>query len=692
MTSTARGASSASELELAIDARLSSVNAVLTLSLILTQASSPAQVMRLVTTAIPSIARCETALAWHPRRSGDYYQRAPGDVSAALARVTAPGRLEMGGFSSWSAFPLTSPIADEPVFLMVVGGDALSGEETFLLSVLAQLCGTVIAKLELIAAERSTAQRVAALNAELESTISTLTRIMEIHRRLNEIAPNAGEMGIATTLHQLTGLGVLIQDVSGQTRATAGSVPGDHLAAERSGRRQELIGRLRTERRAIYHDRAWLALANPRADVLGVIALIDPARTASETDLAALEYAATVLSVELARLQSLAEGELRSRAARERDIAQARAAELAASEARQRAILEAALNAVISIDQYARVTYVNSAFEHIFGYRADEVIGRELANLVMPPALREAHRQGFARYLTTGQTRILDQRIEMTAMRADGSEFPAEVTVTRTGPADEPVFTGYLRDITERQRAEQELKASRARLVAASDAARQRVTRDLHDGAQQRFVSTLINLQLADQKWESAPQRAKQFLGLALRDAQRGIDDLREIAAGIHPAILTQRGLAAAIDAIAAQLPIPVQIEVRDRRLPAPIEASVYFFCSEALTNVVKHARATSAWVRVELEGNRCAVEVRDDGIGGAQRRSETSGLNGLRDRIGALSGTMDVISPANGGTVLRASIPLSSGRPARPSPARPAEGMPERGAGNAPSAGRHRE
>ena len=659
MTSTASGASSASDLELAVNARLSSVNAVFTLSLILTQASSPAQVMRLVTTAIPSIARCEKALAWHPRRSGDYYQRAPDALSKALASLMAPGRLTLDGWTSWSAFPLTSPLADEPVFLMIAGGDALSDEEIFLLSVLAQLCGTMIAKLELIAAERSTAQRVAALNAELESTISTLTRIMEIHRRLNEIAPNAGEMGIAATLHQLTGFVVVIQDASGQARATAGGAPGDHLTADEPRRRQELIGRLRTARRAIYHEPAWLALANPRADVVGVITLIDPGRTANATDVVALEYAATVLSVELARVQGLAEAELRSQAARERDIAQARAAELAASEARQRAILEAAHDAVISIDKDARVTYVNSAFEHIFGYRADDVIGRELADIVVPPALREAHRQGLARYLTTGQARILDRRIEMTAMRADGSDFPAEVTVTRTGPPEEPVFTGYVRDITQRQRAEQELKASRARLVAASDAARQQVTRDLHDGAQQRFVSTLINLQLADQKWESTPQRARQFLGLALRDAQRGIDDLRGIAAGLHPAILTQRGLAAAIHGLAAQLPIPVQIEVRDRRLPAAIEASVYFFCSEALTNVVKHARATSAWVRVELEGNECVVEVRDDGIGGAEARSQTSGLNGLRDRIGALSGTMDIISPAGRGTVLRASFPL---------------------------------
>src|SRR5215471_1085901 len=98
-----------------------------------------------------------------------------------------------------------------------------------------------------------------------------------------------------------------------------------------------------------------------------------------------------------------------------------------------------------------------------------------------------------------------------------------------------------------------------------------------------------------------------------------------------------------------------------DRKLPGPIEASVYFFCSEALTNIVKHARATSAWVRVELQADQCAVEVRDDGIGGAQPRSETGGLNGLRDRVGALKGTMDITSPATGGTVLQARIPLPS-------------------------------
>jgi PAS domain S-box-containing protein len=494
-----------------VNAELSSVNAVFTLSLILTQASSPVQLIRLVTTAIPSIARCQRALAWHPVSAGDYYERAPDGIGDALAALTEPGQLDIGDSSSCWAFPVNSRRVGEPVFLMVIGGESLTAEEIFLLSVLAQLCGTVIAKLELIAAERMNARRIAAL----------------------------------------------------------------------------------------------------------------------------------------------------SQADRDRDIAQARAAELTASETRQRAILEAALDAVVSADQLGRVTYVNGAFEQIFGYRAAEVIGRELGEVIVPPSLREAHRQGFARHLATGERRILDQRLELTAMRADGSEFPAEVTVTRTGPPAEPAFTGYIRDITERQRAEQDLMASRARLVAASDTARRRVTRDLHDGAQQRFVMTLINLQLAEQKWDSAPEQARELVSRALGDARHGLEDLRELVAGIHPELLTQRGLAAAIGALAARLPVPVKLDVPARRLPAAVEASVYFFCAEALTNVVRHARATSARVRVDISADWCAVEVRDDGIGGARPRSEDSGLTGLRDRIGALRGTVDITSPAAGGTLLRATIPL---------------------------------
>ena len=212
----------------------------------------------------------------------------------------------------------------------------------------------------------------------------------------------------------------------------------------------------------------------------------------------------------------------------------------------------------------------------------------------------------------------------------------------------------------------QELVASRARVVTSSDAARQRLARDLHDGAQQLFVSSVINLQRAQQEWSSSPQQARRLLDEGLCDAQNGISQLREIAAGIHPAILTQRGLAAALDALAARVAVLVELDVMAGRLPEPVESGIYFFCSEALTNIGKHAHAKSAWVRVALQGDRCTVEVRDDGLGGAEPGPPSSGLTGLRDRIGALGGGVDISSPAGAGTVLRAWIPLSS-EPARP-------------------------
>lgn len=641
---------------------VSSVNSVLSLSLILAQVSTPAQAMRLVTTAVPSIAASHRAVAWHPSRSGDYFEQAPEDVGGLLADLTEVTRLDVKGPAACWAFPVTSPFSREQVFLIVTGSEDLSDQETFLLSVLAQLCGTVIASQESIAAERSRIRQIAALNAELEATVATLARLMEIHRSLTGIAASGGQAGIAATLHQLTDFPVLIVDEHGDTRMTAGQLP-DDLVNREAGSWEEIVRLLRTTRRAIYRRRAWLMPAMPRADVLSVIALVDPARSATKTDLAALEHAATVLSVELARLESVSEAELRGQADREREVAETRASVLAVSEARQRAILEAALDAVISIDQYARVTYVNSAFERTFGFRAEEVMGRDLAETIVPPSLREAHRRGLARYLETGQGTILDRRIEMSALRADGTEFAAEVAVTRTGLPGEAAFTAYVRDITGRQRAEQELIASRARLVTASDAARQRLTRDLHDGAQQHLVATLINLQLAEQRWESAPHRARELLGQALEDTRRGIEDLRELAAGLHPAVLTQHGLAPAVRALADRVAIPVEIDVPGNRLPGSIEASLYFFCSEALTNIVKHAHATRAWVRLEVAADRCVAEVRDDGIGGARPRSDSSGLIGLSDRMGAIGGTLDITSPPSGGTVLRASVPIPNGQ-----------------------------
>jgi PAS domain S-box-containing protein len=510
------------------------------------------------------------------------------------------------------------------------------------------------------------------------------------------------------------------------------------------------------------------------------------------------------------------------------------AAELVASEARQRATLDAALDCVISMDRNGLITYFNPAAERAFGRSADDVIGLEMAETIVPPSLRERHREGLARHLATGERRVLGRRTELQAMRADGSEFPVELTVTRVQVNDQPAFTAFIRDITERKQAEQdlistqrrleliaaeqaalrrvatlvargavpqhvfdavceetgrlieatnvnlahftlggtnltvaswslhgnhiprgtelplegesinamvrrakeparvdsydgvsgelaglirelgirseiaapvvidghvwgaliagsdkdeplpagmesrlanfaeltamavsnatarsELIAASRRVIEAGDAARRRVTRDLHDGAQQQLVNSVINLQLAQHKWTQVPERAKELLDVGVEEAAAGIEALRELAAGIHPAILTDRGLAAAVEALAKTMPVPTEVEIADVPLARSIEASVYFFCSEALTNVAKHARARSARVEIQVEDSCLIVEIADDGVGGAAPRSAGSGLTGLSDRVAALDGHLELRSPEAGGTTLRASIPL---------------------------------
>ena len=168
--------------------------------------------------------------------------------------------------------------------------------------------------------------------------------------------------------------------------------------------------------------------------------------------------------------------------------------EVRARESRLRAMLEAALDAVVSMDAEGRVIGWNGAAETIFGYPASEVIGREMAELIVPPALRDAHRRGLARFLESRRGVVLDRRLELTGMRSDGSEFPVELTITRIALPGPPTFTGYLRDITDRVQADRELRASRARLVEVADAERRRIQRNLHDGAQQRLTSVLLSL------------------------------------------------------------------------------------------------------------------------------------------------------------------------------------------------------
>jgi PAS domain S-box-containing protein len=198
-----------------------------------------------------------------------------------------------------------------------------------------------------------------------------------------------------------------------------------------------------------------------------------------------------------------------------------------------------------------------------------------------------------------------------------------------------------------------ELVASRTRLVEAADEQRRQVVRDLHDGAQQRLVEAVMTLQLAQARGEDMPLVAE-----GVEHVRAAIAELRELARGIHPSILTHRGLAAAVDALTHRMPLPVAVQIPNDRYPPSVESAAYFVVAEALTNVAKYAEAGTARVTATSSDGCLILTIEDDGVGGA-RPSVGSGLSGLQDRITALSGTLTVYSPAGRGTRIRAEIPI---------------------------------
>jgi signal transduction histidine kinase len=220
-------------------------------------------------------------------------------------------------------------------------------------------------------------------------------------------------------------------------------------------------------------------------------------------------------------------------------------------------------------------------------------------------------------------------------------------------------FAQLITDALANTDAREQLAASRARILKAGDEERRRLGRDLHDGAQQQLVSAVISLQLAQKRWQDRG-RARQLVDDALEHAQAAIGDLRELAAGIHPSVLTDRGLHAALETLGSRAPVPVELVTQlPDRLPMSVETTAYFLVAEALTNVGKYARASRASVTVRVAGDELEIEVLDDGVGGANPAAG-SGLRGLADRVAALQGTLDVTSPPGRGTRIHARIALN--------------------------------
>jgi signal transduction histidine kinase len=205
------------------------------------------------------------------------------------------------------------------------------------------------------------------------------------------------------------------------------------------------------------------------------------------------------------------------------------------------------------------------------------------------------------------------------------------------------------------------LETSRAAAIDSAEAERRRIERDLHDGAQQRLVALAMGLGTARERLESDPEGGRRLVADAHEEAKAALKEIRDLVRGIHPVILEDRGLDAALSAVVARSPVPVSLDVQvDGRLPAAVESAAYFVVAEALTNVARHAHATRAVVAIARASDRLVVEIRDDGVGGADPARGT-GLQGLHDRVAALGGTVRIVSPSGGPTTVQVVIPCAS-------------------------------
>jgi PAS domain S-box-containing protein len=320
------------------------------------------------------------------------------------------------------------------------------------------------------------------------------------------------------------------------------------------------------------------------------------------------------------------------------------------------------------------IELISDEIERISGYPASNFIAsskRTIPSIIHPADVKRV-RKSVATATREHGAFVLEYRI----LRADGTvRWVLDRGQLVPGPGGRLWMDGAIFDITDRREAEEalrrreieqarteELRASRIRIVEAADAARRKIERDLHDGAQQRLVSLALDVRLARSRVKADPQSAEPFLERLGQELAEASAELRELARGIHPAVLTERGLAAAVEALASRAPVPVEIgELPDERLTPAVEATAYFTIAEALTNVAKYAQATHATVRVARENGAVVVEVADDGVGGASATTG-SGLSGLADRVGACDGSLKVTSPPGKGTRVRAVLRTGSG------------------------------
>ena len=342
------------------------------------------------------------------------------------------------------------------------------------------------------------------------------------------------------------------------------------------------------------------------------------------------------------------------------------------TEARRAAMLESAIDAVVAIDHRGIITEFNPSAERIFGYASEEVLGRPMVDLIVPPSLRDRHLRSFARYLATGESSILGRPVEITAMGADGTEFPVELAVARIDVPGPPSFTAYIRDIGNRKRRERALQESldrhrrlEALLVDAQESERKRIAWDLHDDSIQVMTAVALRLKAFRRRMARDPQFAAQLDELedVVREA---IARLRGLLFELRPVVLDREGLGAALRQYLQAMEsegIAFSLETRIRAEPS-LETRVllYRLAQEALMNVRKHSGAERVEVLVEERGDGVALRVRDDGAGFSPERQPNRpghlGLLAMRERAEVFGGWCRIQSVPGAGTTVDVWVP----------------------------------
>jgi len=341
------------------------------------------------------------------------------------------------------------------------------------------------------------------------------------------------------------------------------------------------------------------------------------------------------------------------RSAKSTTSLRARVAELERERELLNAIANYAPSLICLVDAEGRVRpYAsNKAFERTLGYQPHETGGVHFWERYVPDGERATARDCILTAIRTGASEC-----EGRWLQRDGGEIDVAWSCTSLPKIESgPVFLITGTDITDRKRHEAEVRRSRSRIVTAADDARRRLERNLHDGAQQRLIALLLQLRHAQRGGHDSNATLEEAVG----ELAAAVKELRELAQGIHPSALSERGLAAALRIVASRAPLPVELDVTDTPLETNVSVAAYYIVSEALTNVAKYAEATKAAVRVRETDQALVVVVEDDGKGGADFGRGT-GLSGLADRAAALDGTLAIDSPRGGGTRLRAELPLA--------------------------------